>query len=358
MKTMSQIVGVLAAVSLLGMVGCCRSPDATSTAQPQLPGEELNLVHDVGSVLEGAQVEHVFPIENELSVPIAIVDDGDIEKTCGCITLEASSRRLEPGEKATIRLRVDTNGKSGRFRVGGLIRWRAENSESWPMNLYLEGNAKTLLASQPGLVQFSPDEVAEGTAKELLIFNAFEVDWATLHIEIDPPNVEVLETKIHDDHVKLLLRARPLAEHVDFSASLKLTATLAAASGAVKNCAIAVPLQGSQTIDLQVSPRVVFASWSPELQKGTARFLVRGPASESLASISSISCEGLRAAWTTTAFVSLNRTGYNTLQVELRLTEPDDPAFDSRQARRVRIVFAGGRSVEVPVYLVAQQARS
>ena len=277
---MSQILGALVAVSLLGMVGCGRSQDATLNRQTQPPCEGLNLVYDVGSVLEGTKVEHIFPIENDLSVPIAIVDDGDIEKTCGCLTLEASTRRLEPGEKATIRLRVDTNGKSGRFRVGGVIRWRAENSESWPVNLYLEGNAKTLLASQPGLVQFSPGEVADGTIKELLIFNSFDIDWTTLHVEIDPPNAQVVETTIHDDHVRLLLRARLPAEQVDFSATLRLTATLAIANGAVKNCAIVVPLQGSQNIDLQVSPRVVFASWSLESKRGTARFLVRGLAAQ------------------------------------------------------------------------------
>jgi len=357
MKTMSRILTVLAAASMLAAVGCGHSQvTALPEARTPLSGD-MNLVHDVGSVLEGTKVEHVFHIENEFLTALAIAEDGGIEKTCGCTTLDVSPRRLEPGEKAEIRLRVDTAGKSGRFRAGGLIRWRTENSKSQQVNVSLEGLAKNLLDSQPGLVQFSADDVAQGRSKELLVFNSFDVDWATLNVNIDPPNAEILETTIQDDHVKLLLRARPSSEHTDFAATLRLTAELKQAVGDVTNCAIAVPVHGTQRIDLQVSPHVLFATWSPESNQGNARFLLRGPAPNLTASISSITCDGLRAAWTATEFASLNQLSSSTLQVELSLTEPEDP-FELHQARRVRIDFVGGRSLEVPVYLVARPVRS
>ena len=46
------------------------------------------------------------------------------------------------------------------------------------------------------------------------------------------------------------------------------------------------------------------------------------------------------------------------LQVDLTLSEPVDPGFDATQARRVRIAFASGQAVDVPVYFVPHHARS
>jgi hypothetical protein len=246
----------------------------------------------------------------------------------------------------------------GRFHVGALINWRTDEGNSWPVNLYLEGTAKTILAAQPGLVHFSRDEVTERTIKELLVFNSFGVDWSTWKVHIDPPYAELVETEFHADHAKLVLRPCPPSESVDFSATLRFTADLAVANVGVKNCAISVPIQGSQSIDVQISPRVVFASWSPEFKKGTARFFVRGLAPAEPSSVSSISCDGFRAAWAAKDIASTSATGHRTIQVELSLSEPEDPSFDSTQARCVRIGFAGGRTIEVPVYLVAHQERS
>ena len=355
---MWQIVALLASVALFGIVGCCGSQDTAPSAHAQIPLKGMDLSHDVGPVVEGTVVEHIFATRNDLPVPIAITDGADIEKTCGCTTLEPSTRRLEPGGKATIRMRVNTGGKSGRFRVGALIKWRTDNGDSWPINLNLEGTAKTILAAQPGLVQFSRVEVAERTIKELLVFNSFDVDWSTLNVQIEPPYAELVEAKVHADHATLFVRPCPPSEVVDFSATLRFTADLAVANCGVRNCAISVPIQGSQSIDVQVSPRVVFASWSREFKKGTARFFVRGLASAEPTSVSSISCDGFRAAWATKDISSPSATGYRTIQVELSLSQPDDPSFDSTQARCVRIGFAGGRSLEVPVYLVAYQERS
>jgi hypothetical protein len=355
---MWQITAFLASVALCGIGGCCGSQDTASSADAQFPLKGMELVHDFGPVVEGRVVEHIFATSNDLPVPIAIADDADIEKTCGCTTLEPSTRRLEPGGKATIRMRVNTSGKSGRFRVGAVIKWRTDSGDSWPINLYLAGTAKAILTTQPSLVQFSRVEVADRTIKELLVFNSFDVDWSTLNVQIEPPYAELVEAKVHSDHATLFVRPCPPSEMVDFSTTLRFTADLAVAKSGVRNCAISVPIQGSQSIDIQVSPRVVFASWSREFKTGTARFFVRGLASAEPASVSSISCDGFRAAWATKDISSPRATDCRTIQVELSLSEPDDPAFDSTKSRCVRIGFAGGRSLEVPVYVVAHQERS
>ena len=333
MKTVWRIIALLAAADVFGIVGCRESHDTAPTAHARHSHQGIDLAHDVGSVVEGTVAEHIFTTRNDLLVPIAILDDADVEKNCGCITLEPSTRRLEPGEIATIRMRVNTDGKDGRFRVGALIKWRTDNGDSWPMNLRLEGTAKTILAAQPGLVRFSRAEVAERTVKELLVFNSFGVDWPTLNVQIEPPYAELIETEYHSDHAKLLLRPCPPSDVVDFSATLRFTVDLTATSRGVKNCSISVPIQGSQAIDVQVSPRVVFANWSRESKTGTARFFLRGIASSQPASVSDISCNGFRAAWATKDIASASATGYRTIQVELSLSDPDDPCFDSTQSR-------------------------
>ena len=357
MKTTLRILAVLVFVALLGSVAWLPSQDTYATT-PSRSLSGLDLVHSVGTVIEGTKVEHAFTTKNELSVPIDIVNDTDLEKSCGCMTLECSPRSLAPGEVATVKMQVNTAGKNGRFRVGGLIRWRAADGGSWPVNLYIEGTAKTILASQPGLVQFSAADVAEQSTKELLVFHSRDVNWSTMNVQIDPPYAAVVEKSVRSDHMRLLLRPCPPADASDFSATLQLTAELAEAEADVTRSSLAVLVQGSQSLDVHVSPRAVFANWSRAFNSGRTRFLVRGLASTAAAPISLVSCDGFRTQWVAKDISALNSTGYRTMQIELSLSHPDDPEFDLTQARRVRIALAGGQSLEVPVYFVIQQERS
>ncbi len=221
------------------------------------------------------------------------------------------------------------------------------------------GPPKAVLVAEPGLIQFSPTEVsAEHNTKEISVFNSQAINWSTLYVHIKPPCADIIETAVHPDHVKLTLRANPSSEEADFSAILRLTADLETAEPGAKTCSLSIPVQGSQHIDIQVLPRVVFASWSRDEQKGAAHFLVRGLKPELSSSISSISCDGFRAAWESKDVLMQNPDESRILQVDLTLSEPVDPGFDATQARRVRIAFASGQAVDVPVYFVPHQARS
>ena len=255
-------------------------------------------------------------------------------------------------------MRVNTGGKNGHFRVSAIVKWKTVDGNPWPLHLHIEGTAKPILATHPGLIQFTHDEVSARSTKELLVFNALDVDWSTLRVEFDPPYAKIIKTELHSDHAKLFLSPCPPSDSVDFSATLNVTANLADANRGVERCAISVPVQGTQSIDVQVSPRVVFANWSRELNKGTARFFLRGLRPEGGSAVSAVACDGFRAAWVAKDLSSAHESGYRTVQIELSLSEPEDPSFDSTQARRVRVGFERGPSVEVPVYLVAQQERS
>jgi hypothetical protein len=224
--------------------------------------------------------------------------------------------------------------------------------------MYIDGTATTILAAQPGLVQFSAADVAEKRTRELKVFNSLDVDWSTLRVHIEPASAKLVDTDVRADHVRVLLRPCPPPGVIDFTARVQLDVDLAAPNAGVKHCAVAVAVQGSQHVDVQVAPRIVFGSWSPDTNKGTARFMVRGLTSATSAAISSISCDGFRAAWITKDVSPRKMAPYRTLQIELNLSEPEAPLFDLSVARRVEVVLSTGESLEVPVYLVAQQERS
>ena len=354
----SRLRAVPLLIALLGVLGCHRSPLATTSTAKQPVPSELDLVHNIGAVLAGKQVEHSFAVENRLDVPIFIADDADMEKSCGCINLEPSADRVAPGETTAIRVRVDTSGKNGPFRVGGVIRWRTDDGESWPVNMYLEGTAKSILVAQPGLVQFSPAEVQARATKELVVFTSDEIDSATLCVDIEPPYAVVVEQSVQSDQIRLSVRPSPPPDMQSFSAILRCTAATAEEHDGVAHCQIAVPMQGSQDVGVHVVPRVVFANWSREFQSGTTRFLVRGLSAAAAESISAIYCDGLSASWAAKEISPANAASRGTLQVEVNLSNPVDPAIDVTQVRHVRIDFKSNQSVEVPVRFVIQHERS
>ena len=345
---------LLVAAAILG-TGCNRSLEATSGAPSQERDAQVRLVHDAGTVLAGVKVEHVFDVTNPWDVAVRIVDDLDIEKSCGCLTLEPSKRCLSPGERATIRMTVNTHGKHGHFRVGGLVRWKSEAGKPWPVQVFLEGAATGVLTARPGLVQFSREEVAAKSVKDISIYNGVEIDWSQTHFQVDPPYAELVEQKVFADHIRLSLKPCPPTDVVEFSATLHCGATLAPADHGVEQSVLAIPVQGVQAVDLQVMPRAVFGSWSAESKKATARFLVRGRTVGSATDIHAISCDGFEAAWVAREVESSAATEYRTQQIELSLSELSQTASKPSQSRTMHIAFVDGQSLKVPIYLVTHQ---
>jgi hypothetical protein len=346
MKSQLTIAFVFLTGIVLCQSGCDRSSSSMQAEFDRSPFGEAQLVHDFGTVLEGEQVEYDFTLTNRLKSRVAIVD-GDIQLTCGCTSLVPSRRVLEPDATATVRMRVDTTGKSGRMRVGGTILWR-NNGKSWPVNLYLEGIANTILTTNPGIVQFSPEDASNKNCKELRVSNSVSVDWSSLCIDIEPPYAEVVQRAVHADYVSLFLRPCAPADALDFSATVQIAVDL---SGGTKRAAVSVPLQGRQHVDVQVSPRVVFASWSPNTNRAVANFLLRHLGSDGTRTISSISCDGFATTWESKD-IGGAPTSYRTLRIEMRLAKVSEASLDAGLSRRARVAFSDGQSVEVPLYLV------
>jgi len=73
-------------------------------------------VHEFGTVLEGAQVEHVFKFKNTGKVPLLI---SDAKATCGCTASSYPKEPVAPGASSEIAVRFNTAGKKNEQSKGG-----------------------------------------------------------------------------------------------------------------------------------------------------------------------------------------------------------------------------------------------
>ncbi|WP_128547708.1 DUF1573 domain-containing protein [Larkinella soli] len=67
-------------------------------------------VYDFGDVTEGDTVERNFAFKNEGEFPLII---NNIQTSCGCTTPEWPRKPIGPGEKSSIRVRFNSQGKRG-----------------------------------------------------------------------------------------------------------------------------------------------------------------------------------------------------------------------------------------------------
>lgn len=68
--------------------------------------------HDFGQVDEGKVVEYTFNFNNSGTSQLKI---NDVKTSCGCTAALVSNEVLEPGEKGTIRVELDTSKREGKM---------------------------------------------------------------------------------------------------------------------------------------------------------------------------------------------------------------------------------------------------
>jgi hypothetical protein len=76
------------------------------------PNPEANWVYkeaDLGSVKQGAEVEHAFAFTNVGQQPLLI---REVKPSCSCTAVDWTRRPVEPGEKGEIRVRYKASSKS------------------------------------------------------------------------------------------------------------------------------------------------------------------------------------------------------------------------------------------------------
>ena len=67
-------------------------------------------VFDFGTILQGEQVSTEFKFTNTGDADLII---SKIETSCGCTVPEYDKDPVKPGERGSVRVRFDSNGKSG-----------------------------------------------------------------------------------------------------------------------------------------------------------------------------------------------------------------------------------------------------
>ncbi len=68
--------------------------------------------YDFGTVGEGKVVEAKIDFKNEGK---AVLKVNDVKTSCGCTAALLSSKTLEPGQKGTLRIELDTSGREGKL---------------------------------------------------------------------------------------------------------------------------------------------------------------------------------------------------------------------------------------------------
>jgi glutaredoxin-related protein len=78
------------------------------------PVPDINLpeeVWDFDTIMQGESVSHTFEIENLGDAQLIIEK---LKRSCGCIVTSISSKTIEPGEKSSLRITFDSQGRKGR----------------------------------------------------------------------------------------------------------------------------------------------------------------------------------------------------------------------------------------------------
>jgi hypothetical protein len=251
-------------------------------------------------------------------------------------------------------MRVDTAGKSGHFSVSGMLLWTVGERKPWPVHLFLEGTANAVLSADPFQIQFSATDIRDQAVKQLSLYSNLPVNWSTLRVHSEPPYVEVTDESSAKDHFKVKLRAVPPTESREFSATLFFTVGLADPSNAeIKDCSLAVPVNGVQQIGIQVAPSVVLIRFPGNSPEGSAHFILRGnDLPRGPRPIDSIVCDGFEASWELREVTSQSATGLRMLHVDLKLSRRDGVTGDSTRPRRVAIRMVDRVPLEVPLVVV------
>ena len=101
------------------MAACTSAPQGNQTAEQQQSTDSIvkkgsfkfdTTVFNFGNILEGEQVSTEFVYTNVGDADIII---SKIETSCGCTVPEYDKDPVKPGNRGSIRVRFDSNGKSG-----------------------------------------------------------------------------------------------------------------------------------------------------------------------------------------------------------------------------------------------------
>jgi hypothetical protein len=136
--------------ALVALAGACLlagSACADAPPQPRIACDQATF--DFGERQDSETVEHEFRIRNDGTAPLVIKN---VRASCGCTVATVSSRRLESGQTAVVKARLNLKGRRGAQRKSITIESNDPSSPRFP--LWMTGTAIIEIGMDPGFVNF------------------------------------------------------------------------------------------------------------------------------------------------------------------------------------------------------------
>jgi hypothetical protein len=154
---------------------------------PKDANDARSLIHDFGSVARGAQLHYQFPMINVFAEPLEIA----IRVGCGCVTATSSTKEVQPREKGTIDVTMDTRQLQGPKTVEIFVTVGPRYVST--AKLVVSANTRVDVVLNPGEINFGIAEAGKPPPELTLdVEYAGPVDWRILGVQTD--NVPVNTT--------------------------------------------------------------------------------------------------------------------------------------------------------------------
>jgi hypothetical protein len=170
------------------------APGGLSTlgAEPssgQVSAQTIQPVYDFGTVLNGAQVKHVFKLKNTGTAPLII---GGVQTSCGCTVAKPTRSIVQPGDETDIAATFDT--RTDRGPSSRIITVFTNDPKHEQLQLTMKGDVKVQVDASPSPVAF--DKVKHGTeeSRQVLITDAMnDRNFKLGPITNSNPNIKVAQ---------------------------------------------------------------------------------------------------------------------------------------------------------------------
>ncbi|HEY7307924.1 MAG TPA: DUF1573 domain-containing protein [Gemmataceae bacterium] len=178
----------LVALIVVGFSGA--SASAQSAWAEKMFKDGLN--HDFGSVPRGAQLAHRFVITNIYAVRMEITS---LKSGCGCVTVTAAKRVLEPRESTTIDVNMDARRFTGMKTVAITITVGPDYISS--AQLRVSANSRADIVFNPGQVTFGTVTRGQPVSQVIDVEYAGVLDWQVTEVSAKDLPVEVKAEQLY-----------------------------------------------------------------------------------------------------------------------------------------------------------------
>jgi hypothetical protein len=135
---------------------------------------------DVGELLAGHVAEHSFDFQNTSSEILRMDVSNDIQKSCGCSSVDVDRTSIAPGESAHVKVRVATDGKSGKFNESVALSWHLPSGDVRKSIYSVRGDVVSVFRLTPSNVRFSSADLQQRREIVVRVTSDIKLDWATL----------------------------------------------------------------------------------------------------------------------------------------------------------------------------------